>query len=298
MDLYQLECVLAVVKHRSFTRAAEEINISQSSLSQHIAKLENELGIRLFERTTRSVYLSPAGHDFLNHAIKIMDEISLAKQTIQQYLSAERGSITIGCMPVGGIYNIPSLISSFQKEYLKVRIKFEEAQCLDLFNMLKNSEIDIAFVHRYQDDHTIKFKDLIYDELALATSSRHKFAKRNLINLGEACNEKFILPKSNTVLYLDIMKACQKAGFKPIVVYQCESVESMLGFVQEDVGVTLLSSKVINFYSHIYQGISNVRLTPFVPRALSLATTKETYLNPTVKIFENYAEKWIGSQSP
>ena len=128
MDIYQLEYVLAVAKYRNFTRASEELNISQSSLSQQIAKLEDELGVRLFERTTRSVYPSPAGIDFIKHATKIMDECNLAKQTVKKYISAELGKIIIGYIPIIGVYGIPSLITSFQERYLKIKVEFLEAQ--------------------------------------------------------------------------------------------------------------------------------------------------------------------------
>ena len=103
MEIHQLEYMVAVAKFQSFTRAAAEINISQSSLSQQIRKLEEELGIKLFDRTTRTVRLTNAGSAFLAHAQQILLEINKSKSTIQQYLSVSRGQIKLGLCPLSGI---------------------------------------------------------------------------------------------------------------------------------------------------------------------------------------------------
>ena len=117
MEMHQLEYVLAVAKYNNFTRAAEEIRTSQSSLSQQIGKLENELGISLFMRTTRSVQLTPAGAEFVTHAKRIMAEVAKARLCINEYVSIEKGNLTLGVIAVVGHSNIPKLIVSFQNNF-------------------------------------------------------------------------------------------------------------------------------------------------------------------------------------
>lgn len=85
MDFNQLESVIAVAKYRNFTRASREVHVSQSSLSQQIMKLEKELGVRLFQRTTRSVMMTPVGEAFVIHAERILNERSEAMRTIAQF---------------------------------------------------------------------------------------------------------------------------------------------------------------------------------------------------------------------
>ena len=93
MEIHQLEYVLAVATYNSFTRAAESQNVSQSSLSQQIRKLEDELGVNLFARTTRSVQLTPAGAEFITYAKRILSEIDKARQSILEYTSYERATL-------------------------------------------------------------------------------------------------------------------------------------------------------------------------------------------------------------
>ena len=87
MDFNQIESVLAVAKYRNFTRAASEVHVSQSSLSQQILKLEKELGVRLFQRTTRSVSITPAGTAFVKHAERILEERAQVMRAIRQYVN-------------------------------------------------------------------------------------------------------------------------------------------------------------------------------------------------------------------
>jgi LysR family hydrogen peroxide-inducible transcriptional activator len=291
MDFYQLECILAVEKYRNFTRAAEAISISQSSLSQKIAKLEDELGVRLFERTTRAVYPSPAGLDFLKHANNIMEESTVAKRTVQDYRSADSGSIVIGAITIIGTYKIPSLIAAFQRDYQKVQIGFKDAECMELIPMLQEGKIDVAFINNISKNKLLKFHELIYDELAVVTSAHHPFAERGSIHLQEAYNEKFIMASPHSAVYFDSVEACQKSGFEPKVLYRCDSFDTILGFVKEDLGVSLLSYKAAHRY--IDGELAIVRIQPSIPRIISLTVLKEAHLSPTVKSFINYAINWI-----
>ena len=131
MEMHQLEYVLAVAKYQNFTRASEVLKTSQSSLSQQIIKLENELGISLFVRTTRSVQLSPAGEEFVKHARRIMSEVIEARRCIHEYTSFEKGNLTVGIIPVVGHYRLPNLLSSYKKSFPRV-----------ILNLLENSAMN------------------------------------------------------------------------------------------------------------------------------------------------------------
>ena len=122
MEIHQLQYAVAVAKYKSFTQAANAINISQPSLSLQINKLEEELGIKIFERTTRTVRLTPAGTDFIKHALRILSEVEQAKQTVQEHLSTSRGYIKVGLFPVISHYQLTTTISQFQKNYPGIKL--------------------------------------------------------------------------------------------------------------------------------------------------------------------------------
>jgi DNA-binding transcriptional LysR family regulator len=161
MEMHQLEYVLAVAEYKNFTRAAEEINTSQSSLSQQISKLENELGINLFFRTTRSVQITPAGKEFIRHAKRIMQGVNEARKCINEYVSYEKGELTLGIIPPIGHYRIPNLLSSFKKTFPRVNLQIIEDQCANLFDLLHSSKIDGAFVFGTDSVSNIQFHTLV-----------------------------------------------------------------------------------------------------------------------------------------
>jgi len=290
MELHQLEYVVAVAKFQSFSRAASEINITQSSLSQQIKKLENELGIRLFERTTRTVKMTNAGNAFLPHAQKILLEIDQSRSTIQEYLSVTRGHIKLGVLPVIGHFRLTSLLANFQKSFPGVIMEFREGECQELLHMLISSRINAAIISEVDENPQINTYRLIRDYVVLVTNLFHPLATNQTVNLKDLVKEKFIVAHPNSGLYRNFVKACSEAGIEPNILYHCSQVETSLELVRENLGVTVLSSQVAARYPQ--HGISTIKIIPEITRRLSLATLSDIRNDPALNIFIKYAQNW------
>lgn len=294
MQLHQLEYVLAVSKYGSFTRAAEKIKVSQSSISQQIIALENELGIDLFNRTKRSISLTLAGQDFVTYAMRIMSEVNATYQCIQEYVSADRGHLTIGIIPVIGYYPIPKLLASFQKDYPGITLDLIEYQDDELLIMLDSSDLDAAIVQHVIPDSTFQYHPLYNDKMVFLTSKEKPLACKKSIGIVELKNEKFILTPRASGHHHDFVSACQSAGFEPIILMTCSSVETMLGLTCEGIGVTVLSSKVAK-YMPLDSRLALLELTPLIERNIYLATQQNANVSPALRLFERYAAQWINS---
>ncbi|NLJ77088.1 MAG: LysR family transcriptional regulator [Peptococcaceae bacterium] len=294
MEMHQLEYVLAVAKFHNFTRAAEEIKISQSSLSQQISKLENELGTNLFVRTTRSVHLTPAGAEFIKHAQRIMSEVKEARRSIQDYVSMVKGELAFGTIPVIGSYNVPNLLKSFQDNYPGIKMRIVEEQCEDLLSMLQSAKIDVAMTQMSKNDNNLKFYPLLSDRMVLVTSSRHPLANKETININELRNEKLIMTPRTSGHHHDFCRACEIAGFTPNIVIKCSIVKTMLSFVREEIGITVLSSKVAAAEKDPSMRI--IEITPTIPRRISLATRNTSDPPPTLKMFLKFTNQWVKTQ--
>lgn len=294
MQLHQLEYVLAVAKYRSFTRAAEKIKVSQSSISQQILALENELGIDLFYRAKRSVSLTLAGQDFVTHAMRIMSEVNAAYQCIQEYVSADRGHITIGIIPVIGYYPIPKLFADFRKDYPGIILNLIEYQDDELLIMLDSSDVDAALVQHCIPDSTFQFLPLYNDKMVLLANKGKPFACKKSIDIIDLKNEKFILTPRASGHHHDFIKACQSAGFQPKIQLTCSAVESMLALASEDIGVTVLSSRVAKSIPRDSR-LALIELTPPIERNIYLATQHNANVSPALRLFERYTAQWINS---
>ncbi len=291
MEIHQLEYVLAVGKNKNFTRAAQEINISQSSLSQQISKLESELGIQLFIRTTRSVELTPAGSEFMNLANRIMTEIHGTKIAMQEYSTIEKGQLSIGVIPVAGHYDIPSLLSAFYKAYPAVKLNLMEEQCFNLEAMVKSGKLDCAFVHLKNSDHSIDAHPIISDKMVLVTSRLHRLAYDQSVALKDLHNELFITTPESSGHFLDFCDACNKAGFEPKVFVSCSSVKTILGFVKEGIGVTCLSSAVARDFME--PGLLMHTISPKISRKITLVTYKNSSNLKLISIFAKFTNRWV-----
>jgi DNA-binding transcriptional LysR family regulator len=294
MEISQLKYVLTVAKHQNFSRAANEVCVTPSSLSQQIKKLEDELGVVLFGRTTRSVHLTPAGIEFVENARKIMSEISDINTTMQKYLVGESGQISIGNSPALGAYGITSLIVSFQKTYPKISLDFHEAECFDLYPLLYNGKIDVAFLTAFNKckpgKMLLESYPLVDDELVIIANTSHPFASREIIDLREASQESFISFSKSSGLFIDTIDACHLAGFEPKFVYDTQYTDTCLGLVAEGMGIAILSSRTVANNSR--KNIAVIRFKPTIIRTLSVVFPKKQKTLPVILNFKNFFIQW------
>jgi DNA-binding transcriptional LysR family regulator len=289
MDIYQLEYALAVAHYQHFSHAADEICVSQSTLSHQINKLEEELGVRLFKRTTRTVYLTAAGEEFIAYATRIMSEIKQAKQAMRQHAMAERGQIIIGAIPTIGLLKLTTALAEFQRSYPNLQMDIQEDFSGRLLEMLLASEIDVGLLTPPSGSllcNNICYYPLISDELVLTVHRNHPLSTEKIIHLNAARNEKHIIMKPNNGLRTIVLDACRNAGFEPNIVYQSRQVETVLGLVSEGLGVALMTSRVANYLKQPAYAI--VRLHDAPKRVTALAILRHERHSPAVKVFQSF----------
>lgn len=286
MDIFQLEYALAVARYQHFTRAADEICVSQSALSHQICKLEDELGVQLFRRTTRAVYLTPAGERFVEHAARILADITRTKQMMRQYAVAECGEIIIGAIPTIGLLGLAAEIAAFQNSHPNLSLSIQEDFSARLLDMLLAFAVDVAIMTLPTNKETysdINFYPLICDELVLTVPAAHRLADKPVIDLSDIKDEKFIVMKPGNGLRGIALEACHSAGFEPNIIYQSSQVETTLAFVAAGAGVALMTSKVARFLKNIPYKIVKINNAP--KRVTVLACLQQNFPSPAAAAF-------------
>lgn len=300
LELYQLRYVIEVAKYQNFSLAANEVCVTPSSLSQQIKKLEDEIGTCLFERTTRSVHLTSAGKEFVEKAETIMNEISSIDKAMRKYVIGESGHLSIGGTPALKVNGITHSIAQFQKQYPNITLSILEAECFDLYPLLESKKIDVAFLTAF-DNHqkgkmTLEGIPLVHDELVLVTNKNHRFASRDVVDLKEAEQEKFIFFCKSSGLYVQTMNACYEAGFEPKGAFETQYVDTCLGLVAEGIGIALVSSNSVE--NTLWKNIAIIPLKKKVPRIMSLVYPKRKNLSPVLKNFINFFNQHALQHSP
>lgn len=247
MDTERCREFVVLAQTCNYLQAADQLFISQSSLSKHIKALERELGVELFNRTTRRVQLTEHGRVFLPFARKLASTAHDAQAALADASDNERRVIDIGSIPVMVPYGITALLNRFEREHPNVRLHIVEGEADQLKELLRKRQLDLAFIREWDgdvglDDGDAEFATVDYadDCLAAVLPADHRLASRQSIRLGELANDEFLLLPQGTVMNALITDACAVEGFVPEVRYRGTRAENIIDLVSRGMGVSLL----------------------------------------------------------
>lgn len=247
IDLKQLKYFLAVAEEKSFSRAAERLHISQPPLSQQIMKLENELGVRLFTRTTRSFELTVAGKALMAEAAELLARMRMTIDTIRQIDRGEVGRLRVGIVGSAMWGPIPSLLEQFQSQFPRVTWTIHELGPNDQYEALRAKQIDVGFWREPkldQDDlrnANLRQELCFREDACVAVNENHPLARQAQIELADIANEPMLtlhLDKSAEPRYL--IQCCVDAGFEPTIFQEASEPQTLLAMVGAGLGVALM----------------------------------------------------------
>jgi len=187
-DLSDLRAFLAVADLASFRAASEMLHLSQSALSRRVEKLEDALGVRLFERTTRKVELTTVGRAFVNRARNVLNELESALLGIQDVAERLSGEVTLACVPSAVGYFLPSVIDAYHQRYPGIRIRVIDESSSDVLLAVTRGEAHFGVTYIGGQEADIDFRPLMEEAFVVACPATHALAKRKSVawrDLGE-----------------------------------------------------------------------------------------------------------------
>lgn len=240
MELTQLRYFIAVADTRNFTEAAARLHVSQPALSYQIKRLENELGARLFDRTSRKVNLTLDGRTFLPLAQAVLAKADEAVRAMEERLGVETGQVNLGCIPSAGAYIVPTILATFRRSFPGITVRVFEAGANLLERGVLDGEIDFAIVSTPGSPENLEVTPLLAEELLLVVPHHHPLAERSAVSLRDLQHEPLIVLGGAFTLGAILIDACRRAGFEPQVAYETGTLESVKSFVRHDLGVAVL----------------------------------------------------------
>ena len=291
MEIRQIQYFLSIVDTGSFSAAADEHYISQSSLSKKIIALEKELEISLFDRSKRKVFLTEAGEAFLGHARKIDMAYKAMVGDLNGY-KADTDSFTMAAIPIMTQYGITSYIAQFQDLYPKIHFVLEELHGLNIFPALEERRFDVAFSrHNFLDHEKFTSLEIRKDKLLVVVSPKNRHATRSSISIKELSNDNFIVFDKVTDLHQLIMDECRKAGFEPTIFYSSHRKVSVFGLVGANIGLALMPSKVYDYHKH--PDVLAIPLEEDIECNVVLTYLKNKKLPRSATTFIDFIEKMV-----
>ncbi len=284
MYLIQLKYFHTVARYEHMTRAAEELHIAQPSLSKVISKLEEELGVPLFDRVGRQIKLNYFGKAFYIRVERIFRELEDGKRELSDMLKNESSKISIAANNIGPFSN---LLEGYLKLYPNTIFQQTIGSITKMQHQLQNGEVDFCISSPPIEGDFIDCIPLISEEIFLFVPSNHKFAKYKEINLIEAANEPFISLKEGFGIRDLTEKLCLKAGFKPNIIYETDVSANLMEFVNSNMGIALLPILPWNYTQQNMSVPIHIK-EPICNRKIALSYIKGHYLNAASIQFKDY----------
>lgn len=287
MELLQLKYFQTVATMENITQAAEVLYISQPSLSRAITRLEKDLGVPLFDRKGKNIYLNQYGKAFLKHVDTILQELETSRQELKDMASPFSGMVTIGAVTSRFLPHLfhqylqlhPDI--KFRLVHLHTHSKSEE--------QLLSGNVDLAFTCLPINRSEIQCRHIYTEEILLAVSTKHPLSKKSHIMLSEVADEPFI--SLSTTADFDISNMFSnfysQAGFVPKIRFECPTADVIANLVAENFGCALFAESWANtvpvddiVFLHIH--------SPICSRKLYLSCTNYQFHSQAVNDFYQF----------
>jgi DNA-binding transcriptional LysR family regulator len=242
MELTHLKYFVTVAEELHFGRAAKRLHIAQPPLSQQIMKLEDELEVKLFNRTSRRVTLTDAGGLFLKEARAILEQAETAARKIQELSLGNTGSLALGFSEPAINTFLSSAIKIYSKKYPKVKLLLYELETSDQLKALRTRKIDLGILRPFEHDLTGLKSKLLFSEKYLAAVPAQMAINKESINLIDLADHSFIMfPRStHPALYDKLLQCCINAGFTPNISQEAVGKHTTLALVEAGLGVAIV----------------------------------------------------------
>ncbi len=298
MTLNELRFIVAVAQERNFRRAAEKSNISQPALSLAIQKLEEELGLKIFERGNSEVVPTTVGVAIIEQAQRVLEEAEQIRKIAKQGQNQLNTPLRVGIIHSVGPYLLPDLITTLKKVAPQMALEVEENITGNLESQLRNGKLDVIIIALPFSDNGILNRALYDENFEVVVNNEHHWVTRRSIKPQELADEKVLLLDSGHCFSNQVAEACPDLQRKGAATQQGTSLETIRNMVASGLGITVLpaSANSARYRSHLLKVIPFTK--PMPARRIALAWRKSFARTQAIDALASaiYAVKITGIQ--
>jgi len=243
MNLQQLDYIIAVDTHRHFAKAAEKTFVTQPTLSMMIQKLEEELGIRIFDRSKQPVVPTREGEEIIARSKQIMADVSRMREFAKQQKHEISGEMKLAVIPTLAPYLLPLFLKSFAEEHPLLKISIRELVTDEIINSLKNGDIDIGLLATPLNDPRLEEHPVFYEEFFAYVAASEKLSKKKYLLPKDIDLSKLWLLEEGHCLRNQVLDLCElkkKDSQSDRLHYETGSIETLKNLVDHHQGITIL----------------------------------------------------------
>lgn len=244
MEFRQLRCFVTVAEELHFGRSAFRLGITQPALSRQIQRFEHELGAPLFERTRRSVRLTPAGEALLPRARAIVQEVEEAERATRAVAIGSAGRLRVGFVGSAALSALPIIVRTFTAEHPAVALELRELTTAGQLAALKGGAIDVGLVRAHPPEFGITSRTILREPLLAAVPAGSWLSGSATVSVAQLRDEAWVMfPRAEgSGLHEQILTLCRAAGYEPTVAIEALQMQTLIGLVAAGMGVALVPS--------------------------------------------------------
>lgn len=290
MTLNQLSYYAEIVQQSSFTKAAEKLFVSQSTLSKSIRTLETEFETELIDRSAKDFQLTKEGKIFYEYTLNLLEYYQLQTQELYQRIHGGNSTLSLGLPPTAGTIYFFSQIYKFQQKYPQVDLRITEMTSKSVKELVGTGKLDLGVVIEPFHDDAFFSRKVYASEAVLVVSKQHSLAAKRTVNALELKEERFLMVTPDYMYYDLVLNYCKMAGFTPKVAFESSQWDLLLEMVAAGQGVTILPKPIVDkcYNARVHQA----RLkNPEFPWALTLIYRKDKFLTEPMQHFLNLCDE-------
>lgn len=283
MDIQQLKTIIHVEELGSLSKAAERLNLAQPALSRQIRLLEEELGVRLFERHGRGMVITAVGQAMLSHAASIMREMDAIRATAAAAKTTISGTVEVGMTPTVSEFVIAPLMEQTKARHPNLGLRFSSAFSGHLMDWLKRGELDVAFSYDLEYQPSLIIKPVMVENLLLIGPADAKLHLEQPVPFSALQTMPLVLPSPRHGLRRIVDECARKAGVKLASTVEVDSFGAMVALVKSGFGATILPLPPV--YDYFSRGVVTAApiIDPVPSRKLVVAFASDGRINAAAR---------------
>ncbi|MBK9443074.1 MAG: LysR family transcriptional regulator [Comamonadaceae bacterium] len=281
-DLNDLLAFRAVAELGNFRKAAESVHISQPAFSRRIDKLEDALGARLLERTTRRVNLTTVGRDFDRQLRQILDALDTTLLGIRGVAATRMGEVTVACVPSAVNYFLSGVIAAYHQRFPKIRVRIMDDSANEVLTAVARGEADFGLNFVGSQESDVEFEPLLEEHFVAACRRDHPLAGQRQVTWLELAQYDYISAGKTSGNRLLLDQALAGVPGKPHSMYETKHGTTMIGLVEAGLGVAVVPSMAMPAADHPLL-VSVPLVDPVVKRKMGLIKRRSSVLTPAAQ---------------
>ncbi|MFS0838772.1 LysR family transcriptional regulator [Paenibacillus sp. 1P03SA] len=291
MELLQLHYFLTVARLEHMTEAARSLHVTQSSLSKTIQRLEEDLGVPLFDRIGRKLRLNEFGSRFLRRAERALFELEQGKQELGDLSSPEQGTLELAVTTAS---TLPHILREFRKKRPSIHFHVQMLTTREMTTLLHRGEVDFCLSSPPIQGDDIECQIVFTDPILVAVPEGHRLADRSSVSLAELRDEWFVGVKRGYGTRDQVDSLCESAGFAPKYVYEGDEPARLSALVEAGIGIAFIPGTARNSREHIrYLQVEDRELA----REIALIWHKSRYISRAAQEFREVVAEYFGEIS-